>query len=75
MLSTVLSILTQVYSPHVYGPSVYLQPYLNDAKFPYNLPAVWEEMYGWMVPRLKHGIIIGEWGGTYEGKKVATGDI
>jgi len=30
---------------------------------------VWEEMYGWMIHRLQRGIILGEWGGTYQGEK------
>ena len=29
-----------VYSPHVYGPSVYQQHYFDDQRFPANMPEV-----------------------------------
>ena len=31
-----------VYSPHVYGPSVYMQHYFNAEGFPSNMPQLWE---------------------------------
>ena len=34
-----------VYSPHVYGPSVYLQHYFTAPGFPNNMPAVWEQHF------------------------------
>ena len=29
-----------VYSPHVYGPAVYVHPYMMDPSYPTNLPAM-----------------------------------
>ena len=31
-----------VYIPPSYGPSVYKQPYFEDAAFPHNMPPIWE---------------------------------
>jgi len=31
---------------------------------------VWDAQMGWLVPTLKKGIIIGEWGGTLQGKDI-----
>ena len=53
-----------VYSPHVYGPSVYAQPYFSVASFPGNMPAIWDQHFGYLfddeVP-----VIPGEFGGRY----------
>ena len=35
-----------VYSPHVYGPGVYEQPYFCDAHFPANMGAIWDRHFG-----------------------------
>ena len=38
-----------VYSPHIYGPSVAPQTYFSAADgFPDNLPAIWEEQFGFI---------------------------
>lgn len=57
-----------VYAPHIYGPSVYEHGYMKEPDFPNNLPAIWEKMYGFIIPDLKKGVIIGEWGGSCIGK-------
>lgn len=56
-----------VYSPHVYGPSVYEMPYFSDPSFPDNLLEIWELHFGYLKD-LNYTLVIGEWGGNYEGK-------
>jgi endoglucanase len=53
-----------VYSPHVYGPSVFAQPYFADASFPSNLTAIWDRHFGFMKQSRTGTLLIGEWGGT-----------
>jgi len=55
-----------VYSPHVYGPSVYMMNYFRSQNFPDNLPPIWETHFGYLR-ELNYTIVIGEWGGTYKG--------
>lgn len=55
-----------VYSPHVYGPSVAPQDYFNETAFPYNMPAIWDEHFGSL--RGKAPLVVGEFGGRYDGK-------
>ena len=55
-----------VYSPHVYGPSVYMMNYFKSPKFPENLPPIWETHFGYLK-ELNYTLVIGEWGGNYEG--------
>ncbi len=51
-----------VYSPHVYGPAVYIQPYFRASNFPSNMPAIWDAHFGtvadatgkWVPPPLWH---------------------
>ena len=31
-----------VYSPHTYGPAVYMQEYFRDPRYPHNMPDIWE---------------------------------
>lgn len=57
-----------VYSPHIYGPSVYEQEYFKEPTFPDNLAEVWDNQFGFLIPELKKGVIIGEWGGSCLGK-------
>ena len=54
-----------VYSPHVYGPSVYLQHYFTAPGFPNNMPAVWEQHFAF-AQGLGTPIVIGEIGGLYK---------
>jgi endoglucanase len=55
-----------VYSPHVYGPSVYAQPYFSVAGFPNNMPGIWDPHFGYLFDG-KHAVIPGEFGGRYTG--------
>ncbi|KAL1528782.1 hypothetical protein AB1Y20_010109 [Prymnesium parvum] len=54
-----------VYSPHVYGPSVYQQHYFDDAAFPYNMPAVWDSHFAFAKELTHTPIVLGEFGGRY----------
>ncbi len=56
-----------VLSPHVYGPSVFGQPYFNAGNFPANMPAIWEDHWGYLIDQ-GYTLAIGEWGGRYTGK-------
>lgn len=55
-----------VYSPHVYGPSVYMMAYFKSPDFPRNMPSIWEAHFGYLK-KFNYTIVIGEWGGTYAG--------
>ena len=57
-----------VYSPHSYGPSVYPQPYFEAADFPNNMPPIWDLQWGYLSKTGRAPILLGEWGGRYEGK-------
>lgn len=55
-----------VYSPHVYGPDVYDQPYFDPAEgFPDNLPDIWYHHFGYVKLDLGYPVVIGEFGGKY----------
>jgi len=53
-----------VFSPHVYGPDVFEQPYFDDPNFPENLPGIWTTHFGFLAD---NGRILapGEFGGRY----------
>jgi len=53
-----------VLSPHVYGPDVYQQDYFNNPLFPDNMPAIWDQQFGYLVEQ-KYAVIFGEFGGRY----------
>lgn len=53
-----------VYSPHVYGPSVYAQPYFSVTAFPSNMPAIWDRHFGYLFDD-GLTVIPGEFGGRY----------
>lgn len=57
-----------VYSPHIYGPSVFDLPIFNEENFPRNLEKVYNNQYGWFHEELKRAIIVGEWGGKCNDK-------
>jgi len=57
-----------VYSPHSYGPQVYPQPYFNDANFPDNMPAIWDDHFGYIKDMKGPAVVTGEWGGNLQGK-------
>lgn len=50
--------------PHVYGPDVYVQPYMNDGNFPNNLAAIWEKHFGFLANQ-GYALMPGEFGGKY----------
>ncbi|MEM1669107.1 MAG: glycoside hydrolase family 5 protein, partial [Thermofilaceae archaeon] len=55
-----------LYSPHTYGPDVYVQPYFNDPNiYPDNLYKIWEQNYGYVKTQLGLPIFVGEFGGRY----------
>ena len=56
-----------VYSPHVYGPAVYNQPYFSAGNFPNNMPAIWDAHWGFVAGQTGNAVVIGEWGGTTSG--------
>lgn len=58
-----------VYSPHAYGPSVFVQPYHppNAQNFPSNLDAVWDDHWGFVKAQTNRAVVLGEWGGHYTG--------
>jgi len=51
-----------VYSPHEYGPEVYLQPWFRDYRFPNNLPYIWEDRFGFIYHQGLGHLFIGEFG-------------
>ncbi len=55
-----------VYSPHVYGPSVFMQRYFNDPNFPKNMPSIWNDQFGFIKDQKIGPIVVGEWGGKME---------
>jgi endoglucanase len=52
-----------VYSPHIYGPDVYMQPYFSAPNFPGNMGAVWQAHVGVVVDEKKAAVCVGEFGG------------
>ena len=56
-----------IYSPHAYGPGVFQQPYFKDPTFPLNMPAVWEQHWGFVAKQTGQPIVLGEMGGWYKG--------
>ncbi|KAL3903296.1 MAG: hypothetical protein SGPRY_011734, partial [Prymnesium sp.] len=56
-----------VYSPHVYGPSVYMQQYFTASSFPDNMPSIWHTQWGYIARAHAFPVVIGEWGGRYVG--------
>ncbi|SMF31917.1 Aryl-phospho-beta-D-glucosidase BglC, GH1 family [Alteromonadaceae bacterium Bs31] len=51
-----------VYSPHEYGPEVYLQPWFRDYRFPNNLPYIWEDRFGFIYHLDMGHLFVGEFG-------------
>jgi endoglucanase len=54
-----------VYSPHVYGPGVFAQDYFASPDFPANMPAIWDEHFGYLFA--DRAVVPGEFGGFYTG--------
>ena len=53
-----------VFSPHVYGPDVFQQPYFAAPNFPGNLPSIWSQHFGFLAAQ-ERAIAPGEFGGRY----------
>jgi endoglucanase len=51
-----------VYSAHDYAASVYPQPWLLDAAFPGNLPAIWDSHWGYLRKNNIAPVLLGEFG-------------
>jgi endoglucanase len=59
-----------VYTPHTYGPNVFDgHPYFSDPSFPDNMPPIWEQHFGFVPNATGQAIVIGEWGGKFDGKQ------
>jgi mannan endo-1,4-beta-mannosidase len=52
-----------VYSAHDYPASVHAQPWFAAPDYPANLPAVWDEFWGFLVRDNTAPVVIGEFGG------------
>jgi len=52
-----------VFTPHSYGPDVYVKSTFSDPSFPANLAKDWEALFGQFYPQ--HPIVMGEFGGRY----------
>ncbi len=57
-----------VYSPHVYGPGVYPQPWFDVPAFPDNLAQIWDEHWGYLAREEIAPVIVGEFGGRSVGE-------
>jgi hypothetical protein len=57
-----------VYSPHTYGPSVYLQDYFKVNNFPSNMAQIWNDHWAFVRQATGTPIVIGEIGGFYTQK-------
>jgi endoglucanase len=58
-----------VYSAHEYPQTVYGQPWFNDPSYPRNLPAVWDQYWGYLVKEKIAPVLVGEFGTRYETEK------
>jgi aryl-phospho-beta-D-glucosidase BglC (GH1 family) len=56
-----------VYSPHEYPASMYPQAWFSDPRYPENLPAVWDQYWGYLAQ--DKPILIGEFGTRLETEK------
>jgi endoglucanase len=55
-----------VYSPHDYPASVYPQPWFSAANYPNNLPAVWDQNWGYLFRQGTAPVLLGEFGTTLQ---------
>lgn len=58
-----------VYSPHEYGNSIYEQPWFQGPDFPNNLPARFEEFWGYIYEQDIAPIMVGEFGSKLQDPK------
>ncbi|WP_082652019.1 cellulase family glycosylhydrolase [Gorillibacterium timonense] len=52
-----------VYSSHDYGPGVADQTWFHDGSFPSNMPAIWDQYWGYISKQNLAPVIVGEFGG------------
>jgi endoglucanase len=52
-----------VYSAHDYGPGVYNQNWFMEKSFPNNMPAFWDEHWGFLKKNNTAPVLMGEFGG------------
>src|SRR6185295_1233823 len=55
-----------VYSTHDYPASVAGQPWFGDPTYPANLPAIWDDRWGYLVKGDVAPVLVGEWGTLYQ---------
>ncbi len=55
-----------VYSTHDYPSTVASQPWFSAANYPANLPAIWDQHWGYLVKQNIAPVILGEFGTKYE---------
>ena len=55
-----------VYSPHEYATSVFRQSWFDDADFPANMPAIWDEFWGDLERADEAPVMVGEFGTTLD---------
>ncbi len=55
-----------VYSTHEYANSVFHQEWFDDPSFPENLPAHWDEQWGYLIKEDIAPVLLGEFGSTLE---------
>jgi hypothetical protein len=64
-----------VFSPHVYGPATDgRMSYFDAADFPTNMRRIWREHWLGAARSAGATVVVGEWGGRYEGRDVAWAD-
>lgn len=56
-----------VYSPHDYGPGVYVQNWFTDKSFPANLPKIWQDNWFYIAKEGIAPVFVGEFGGRSVG--------
>lgn len=54
-----------VYSPHAYSSDVAAQPWLEAPDYPANLPAIWDEHFGFIHQQELAPLLVGEFGNRY----------
>ncbi len=55
-----------VYSAHEYANSVYHQAWFDDPSFPNNLPAIWDQFWGYIEKQNIAPVLVGEFGSTLQ---------
>lgn len=58
-----------VYSAHEYPETIFPQTWFSDPGYPNNLPAVWDQYWGYLVKENIAPVLIGEFGTRYETEK------